>query len=85
MVTTRKLAHGLFALNRAKNVVPQPVLRSLYFTLIYTHLEYGCVPWGSAHTNDIQKLIVMQNKAVRIINHQTYIVPSNNLILIQDK
>ena len=82
-VTKRKLANGLFDLNTAKNFESRPVLRSLNFTLMNTHLEYGCVLWGRAHNKDTQKRIVVQNKAVRIINHPKYKGPSNPLFKAQ--
>ena len=41
---------------------------SVYYSLIYPYLYYGCVLWENNYDAPLPKVIKLQNKAVRIIN-----------------
>ena len=43
-----KLSKGLGIIGRAKNKLPESILKVLYYTLIYPYLNYCCIIWGSA-------------------------------------
>ena len=32
--------------NRAKQCLPNKIIKSLFYTLIDSHLNYGCIIWG---------------------------------------
>ena len=68
----KKLRCSLYALRRIKHLLPLSYLRNLYFTLIQSHLEYGITVWGNAHNKYLNKLIVLQKKAIRIVNNVGY-------------
>ena len=38
----------------------------VYYTIIYTFVTYVVLVWGTTHKTNIQALVVLQNKAVRI-------------------
>ena len=42
-------------------------LTSIYYSLDYPYLIYGCLLWGNNYDNPLSQLILLQNKAVRII------------------
>ena len=63
---TSKIAKSLFAINRVKYALPHYVLKTLYFSLVQSHLQYGIQAWGNAST--INKVTVLQKCAIRIIN-----------------
>jgi hypothetical protein len=65
-----KISRSLFALNRVKNILPHDILKSLYFSLVQSHLIYGIQAWGS--TIHINKLETIQKRAIRIINNKVY-------------
>ena len=67
-----KLSKSLYALNCIKKYVPGSRLRMLYYTMIHTYLQYGITLWGSANPSNLQKIIRLQKKAVRIISHSVY-------------
>ena len=53
-------------------------LTSIYYSLDYPYLIYGCLLWGNNYDNPLSQLILLQNKAVRIINDvplQDHITP----------
>ena len=57
---------------KIKSIVPKSVLVTLYYSLIYSHLSYCNIVWGNASSHYIDKLHVMQKKAVRIITNSDF-------------
>ena len=41
-------------------------------SLIYSYINYCNVLWGSAYQNHLKPLVILQKKAVRIINKSNY-------------
>ena len=39
----------------------------LYYSIVYPHILYGIILWGSTYTSHLKKLQLLQNKAVRAI------------------
>ncbi len=65
-----KLASSIFVINRVKNYLPHDALKTVYYTLLHSHLIYGIQAWGgSPH---IERLYNIQKKALRLINHTSY-------------
>ena len=62
-----KLLRSLFLFRKARSYVEFQVARMLYFTLIQSHLEYCSVVWNNAAKCTLDKLRVIQNRAVRIL------------------
>lgn len=67
-----KVSSSLFIINQAKNSLPLPCLKTLYFTLIHPHLSYGLLAWGNACTSYLQKTFVLQKRAIRHITRSAY-------------
>ena len=44
------------------------ILIMVYYSLVYSHLIYGCSLWGNNYDSPLSQLIRLQNKAVRIMN-----------------
>ena len=68
----QKLNRSLFAINKAKQVLPSKHLITLYYTLVYPYLTYGINLWGAACDTHLNKLIIMQKKLVRSIAFAKY-------------
>ena len=43
------------------------IMKSDYYSIIYPHLIYGLQVWGSAFKTELDKMNIMQKKAVRMI------------------
>jgi hypothetical protein len=67
-----KLNRSLYCINRAKNFLTLPALKSLYFALIHSHLTYCPIITSCATNNNINKIYLVQKKAIRIITNKKY-------------
>ena len=45
-----KISRSIFALNKVKNIFPHDILKSLYYTLVQSHLVYGIQAWGNSRS-----------------------------------
>jgi hypothetical protein len=74
-----KIAKSLYALNRLKYKLSTDALSSLYYSLIYPHLIYCNILWGCATKSILNDLVILQKRAVRIINKRGYLSHSDPL------
>ena len=74
-----KLSSGLYALKTVKHLLPTKQLKSLYYTLIHPYLNYGTILWGSASKNNLKKVQILQNKAIRSLTNSKYNHPTTPL------
>ena len=63
-----KVSKSIGIIYRIKNLVPRFVLRMLYCTLVLPYLTYCNVIWANTYKTNIQKIIVLQKKIIRIIS-----------------
>ena len=63
-----KLSQSLFGLRQVKNILPRGCLVNLYHALIQPYLSYGLILWGSAKPQYLKKTIILQKRALRIVN-----------------
>ena len=64
-----KIARGLGMIIKARNYLNKNGLVNLYYSFIYPYLTYCNHIWGSTYKTNLQKLVILQNKVVRIISH----------------
>ena len=75
---------------RIRGCVDNSTLKMIYYSLIYPHLLYGIPIWGNADNININPLLILQKKAVRLIlnkhrNIQTiFELPHSTMRLILD-
>ena len=63
-----KIAKYTGVLNKLKNYLPLHILRTLYFSMVNSHLNYGILTWGFA----CQRLVKLQKKVIRSITRSKY-------------
>ena len=66
------LNHSLYALNRSKKLIPQRYLKIMYDSLIHSYLNFGIVLWGSTLKTYLNRLQILQKKALRAIHNAPY-------------
>ena len=61
----RKLSRVLYLMSRLRTMLPQTYLKSLYFALFHSHINYGLLAWG--HASRSSDVLLLQKRALRII------------------
>jgi hypothetical protein len=67
-----KISKGLGMMGRVRNIMPNDVLLTLYYSLIYPYLTYCCIIWGAASPTSLHHLSVLQNRALRLITRSPF-------------
>ena len=61
-----KVSKSINIMTKIKSYLGNQCLTSIYYSLVYPYLIYGCLLWGNNYDNSLSQLIRLQNKAVRI-------------------
>lgn len=72
------LSKSLAILYRCNKLLNRNALRTLYCSLFLSHLTYCCEVWGTTYKSNLDRLVILQKKALRMINNE-YDIPSNVL------
>jgi len=67
-----KIFRALYILRTVKQIISCRHLKILYSTLVQPHTLYGITLWGSTYLSYLKKAIVLQKKAVQLINKSEY-------------
>ena len=62
-----KISRLIRVMSKNRHYLPKTMLQKLYYALIHSHLLYGIAVWGSTYQTLINKLQVLQNKAMKMI------------------
>ena len=68
----KKLGRTVGMFYKIRHQCTKRVLRSLYFSLFESHMSYGLPVWGCANQELINKLLVLQKKAIRAITFSDF-------------
>ena len=68
-----KMMRVIGVMNRVKFIIPSNTLRMLYNTLLLPHITYACEVWGSTYPSILNKIVLIQKKALRIIYGLRYL------------
>jgi hypothetical protein len=67
-----KLTRSLYCIKQAKHLIPPEGLKSLYFALIHSHLNYCTLIFSGITASNRQRIEKVQKKAIRIMTNSTY-------------
>ena len=85
-----KLNRANALLFKIRKYVSPKILRSIYFAIFDSHLSYCCLVWAQ-NFSSIKQILILQKKAVRIINfqprnsHTSPLFKQNFILKFQDK
>ena len=68
----KKIGRGIGIIARLRQYLNPNMLKNIYYCLVYSHLCYGIQVWGSAGQTALNRLMVLQKKAVRILAGKQY-------------
>ena len=78
------------ALYKIRNFINGHILRIIYFTIFYTHINYVNLILGQ-NLNAVSRIVILQMKALRILNfqsrdsHFSLSFKSNHILKLEDK
>ena len=67
-----KIARGSCALYHIRNYVDKQTMKMVYYSLVYSHLQYCINSWGSASETTLHPLKIIQKSSIRIITGSKY-------------
>ena len=67
-----KLNSGIYALSTCQNSVPLNIRKTIYSSLIESHLRFGSIIYGAAKPGLLDQISVTQRKAVRSVANVMY-------------
>ena len=73
-----KISRNIGIISRLRHFVPLKTLLSIYNSLISPYISYGLIAWGQASKSHLEKLLILQKRAVRLINFlpfRTHAIP----------
>ena len=70
---SNKISKSIAILRFLRYCYPQNVLKMIYMSLIYSHINYCNLIWGAAEDGIIEPLFLLQKKAIRIITQSHYL------------
>ena len=59
-------------IKQSKQFLPPDSLKTLYHALIQPHLTYGILAWGNAKQSVLNRTVILQKRAIRMINNVPY-------------
>ena len=74
-----KLNRAAGMLAKMRHYVSSDSLRNIYFSIFHSILTYGSQIWGQTTNKHINRVILIQKKALRIINFAEYNAPTSQL------
>ena len=66
---TKKMSRCIGIMCKLRHFVTRKMLKNIYYSLLYPHLVYAIEVWGSACATEINKILVLQKRALRIITY----------------
>ena len=78
-VLAPKLNRAAGMLAKIRHYVSPETLRSIYYSIFHSVLTYGSQIWGQTANKNISRVILIQKKALRIINFADFNSPTSKL------
>ena len=81
-----KISRALGVMCKLRSFLNQKMLINLYYSIFYSHIVYSIQTWGNAGGTELNKIFIIQKRAVRLLsnNFNTLNVSSDLLFLKLD-
>ena len=75
----RRISKSIGVLYRARHLLNLDIMKKLYYNIMYSHISYGTLIWGSNYETKIRPIHILQKRALRIISFSDSRAPSRPL------
>ena len=72
---SKKISRSIGVMYRIRKYLNLNTLKSIYYSLIYSHIVYAIQVWGSANDTELVKILTLQKKAVRMMMYKDQYPP----------
>ena len=76
---SNQLSRSNGILCKLRHFVPKKTLISVYYSIFYSHMLYGCPIWSLTSLNNLNSITVLQKRCIRIMNFAPFNSHSNDL------
>ena len=76
-----KLARSVAIMGRTRHILNQRALYILYCSMVLPYLCYCTEIWGNTYISNLQPLVVLQKRAIRIVSNVGYQEHTNSLFV----
>ena len=86
----KTISRNIGIMNKLKLFFPSSTLLTLYFSLILPYLNYGILAWGNTYSTLLDKILLLQKKALRISfnlhlrEHTDQLFFNNKILKVKD-
>ena len=70
--TISKISKSIGIIYKSSFCLPKTSLRSLFYGLVYPYLTYCVSVWGSTYQSNLNRIIILQKKIIRIISKVSF-------------
>ena len=77
----KKLSRANGIISKLRHNAPLETRLQVYYALFYSHLIYGCNVWGLSTLKNIDRIIKLEKKCVRIMTFAPFNSPTNQIFI----
>ena len=64
---SKKISRSIGIMYKLRPFLPLNVLKNVYYSFVYSHIVYAIEVWGSALKTEMNKILILQKKAMRLM------------------
>ena len=72
-----KISKSIGIIYKSSIYLTRLALRTLYFALVYPYLNYCVTIWGSTYLTNLNRLILLQKKVIRVLGNEDFYAHSS--------
>ena len=80
-----KMSRAIGVIRRVSFCVPDHVLLSLYFSLVYSHMTYCILVWGNSSAGNVDRIVRLQKRFFKLLSYRGHIDPQISFSLLSFK
>ena len=78
---SKKLSRANGILSKLRHYASIEICLQVYYAIFYSHLIYGCNIWGLTTEENLNKIVILQKKCVRIMTFSDFRCHTNSLFI----
>ena len=79
-----KVSKAIGLLYKSRFFISRFSLRTPYYSLVYPYLYYCTIEWGSTYPSNLNRLVLLQKRVIRIINIRTQVFDARTDPIFRD-